>query len=230
MMQELGLEPGMLRSDAERLQRQGNSVSWLVEAGKEPRIIGLFAFGDQLRSGARQAMETLHRQGIETVMLTGDNEGSARHVAAQLGMDKVFANVLPGDKASVIRRLKSSTSTVAMIGDGINDAPALASADIGIAMATGSDVAMLTAGITLMRCDLLLIGSAIDISHKTYAKIRQNLFWAFFYNLIGIPLAATGLLSPVFAGAAMALSSVSVVSNALLLRRWKPERQTEVEA
>jgi len=230
MMQELGLEPGMLRSDAERLQRQGNSVSWLAEAGKEPRIIGLFAFGDQLRSGARQAMETLHRQGIETVMLTGDNEGSARHVAAQLGMDKVFANVLPGDKASVIRRLKSPTSTVAMIGDGINDAPALASADIGIAMATGSDVAMLTAGITLMRCDLLLIGSAIDISHKTYAKIRQNLFWAFFYNLIGIPLAATGLLSPVFAGAAMALSSVSVVSNALLLRRWKPERQTEVEA
>jgi Cu+-exporting ATPase len=227
LLQELGLEPGLLRSDAERLESQGNSISWLAETGAQPRILGLFAFGDQVRSGARQAMDRLHLQGIETVMLTGDNEGSARHVAAQLGMDKVFANVLPGDKASVIRQLKSPTSTVAMIGDGINDAPALASADIGIAMATGSDVAMHTAGITLMRGDPLLIGSAIGISRRTYTKIRQNLFWAFFYNLIGIPLAASGLLNPVFAGAAMAFSSVSVVSNALLLRRWKPERLDE---
>lgn len=229
LIQELGLEPGLLRSAAERLERQGNSISWLAETDTEPRIIGLFAFGDQVRSGARQAMESLHRQGIETVMLTGDNEGSAEHVAAQLGMDKVFANVLPGDKASVIRRLKSPTSTIAMVGDGINDAPALASADIGIAMATGSDVAMHAAGITLMRDDPLLIGSAIGISRRTYTKIRQNLFWAFSYNLIGIPLAASGLLSPVFAGAAMAFSSVSVVSNALLLRRWKPERPDEVK-
>ncbi len=227
LLQELGLEPGSLRSDAERLESQGNSISWLAETGAEPRILGLFAFGDQVRSGARQAMDRLHRQGIETVMLTGDNEGSARHVAAQLGMDKVFANVLPGDKASVIRQLKSPTSTVAMIGDGINDAPALASADIGIAMASGSDVAMHTAGITLMRGDPLLIGSAISISRRTYSKIRQNLFWAFIYNLIGIPLAASGMLNPVFAGAAMAFSSVSVVSNALLLRRWKPERIDE---
>ena len=160
-------------------------------------------------------------------MLTGDNEGSARHVADLLGIDEVFANVLPGDKAGVVSQLKAASRTVAMIGDGINDAPALASADIGIAMATGSDVAMHTAGITLMRGDPLLIGSAISISRRTYSKIRQNLFWAFIYNLVGIPLAAAGLLNPVFAGAAMAFSSVSVVSNALLLRRWKPAKADE---
>jgi Cu+-exporting ATPase len=229
LMQELGLQPDALRNEATRLESQGNTVSWLAQTDADPRILGLFAFGDQVRTGARQAIAMLHRQGINTVMLTGDNEGSARHVAELIGIDQVFANVLPGDKAKVVTQLKSPTTTVAMIGDGINDAPALASADIGIAMATGSDVAMHTAGITLMRDDPLLIGSAISISRRTYAKIRQNLFWAFIYNLIGIPLAAAGMLNPVLAGAAMAFSSVSVVSNALLLRRWKPAVTDQVK-
>ncbi len=228
LMQELGLDLGVLRAEADRLENQGNSLSWLAETGAERRVVGLFAFGDQVRPGAHQAIKMLHHQGIRTVMLTGDNAGSARHVAGQLGMDEVFANVLPGDKAGVVRSLKSDSQTVAMVGDGINDAPALASADVGIAMATGSDVAMHTAGITLMRGDPLLIGSAISISRRTYGKIRQNLFWAFIYNLVGIPLAAAGMLNPAFAGAAMAFSSVSVVSNALLLRRWKPANLDEV--
>jgi len=227
LMQELGVDTDALQQEAQRLENAGNSVSWLAETGQRPRLLGLFAFGDRVRPEARQAIELLHGLGIKTVMLTGDNEGSARHVASVVGIDQIFANVLPADKAGVVQQLKSATATVAMIGDGINDAPALASADVGIAMATGSDVAMHTAGITLMRGDPLLIGSAISISRKTYSKIRQNLFWAFIYNLVGIPLAAAGLLNPVFAGAAMAFSSVSVVSNALLLRRWKPAMLNE---
>ncbi len=143
-------------------------------------------------------------------------------MAAQLGITRVRAGVLPGEKAAEVRRLQAEGHHVGMVGDGINDAPALAAADIGIAMGTGTDVAMQTAGITLMRGDPLLIGDAIAISRATYNKIRQGLFWAFIYNVIGMPLAALGLLNPVFAGAAMALSSVSVVSNALLLRRWRP--------
>ncbi len=154
-------------------------------------------------------------------MVTGDNLGSATAVASQLGVDHVEAEVLPADKAAIVNRLKDGERTVAMVGDGINDAPALASADVGIAMSTGTDVAMHAAGITLMRGDPALVADAIDISRRTYRKIRQNLFWAFAYNVIGIPLAAAGLLNPVVAGAAMALSSVSVVSNALLLRGWR---------
>ncbi len=227
LMQELDIDMSALQSEAQRLEQQGNSISWLAETSPGRQLLGLFAFGDQVRAGAHAAVHLLHSQGIRTVMLTGDNEGSARHVADLLGIDEVFANVLPGDKAGVVSQLKAASRTVAMIGDGINDAPALASADIGIAMATGSDVAMHTAGITLMRGDPLLIGSAISISRRTYSKIRQNLFWAFIYNLVGIPLAAAGLLNPVFAGAAMAFSSVSVVSNALLLRRWKPAKADE---
>ncbi|WP_175783387.1 HAD-IC family P-type ATPase, partial [Burkholderia anthina] len=153
---------------------------------------------------------------------TGDNQGSATAVARELGIDEVHAQVLPDDKARVIAQLKASTQgVVAMVGDGINDAPALAAADIGIAMATGTDVAMHTAGITLMRGDPALVAAPIDISRRTYRKIRQNLFWAFVYNVVGVPLAAFGLLNPMIAGAAMAFSSVSVVTNALLLKMWK---------
>jgi Cu+-exporting ATPase len=143
-------------------------------------------------------------------------------VAKELGIDRVFAEILPGDQADVVGRLKAEGKVVAMVGDGINDAPALASADVGIAMATGTDVAMHTAGVTLMRGDPVLVSGALDVSRRTYAKIRQGLFWAFAYNVIGIPLAALGYLSPVLAGGAMALSSVSVVVNALTLRGWKP--------
>jgi Cu+-exporting ATPase len=160
---------------------------------------------------------------VRSVMLTGDNEGSARHIAAQLGIDEVHAQVMPEDKAAIVAALRARGLRVAMVGDGINDAPALAAADIGIAMGGGTDVAMHTAGVTLMRGDPRLLVDAIDISRRTYAKIRQNLFWAFIFNLVGVPLAALGLLNPMIAGAAMAFSSVSVVSNALLLKRWTPK-------
>jgi Cu+-exporting ATPase len=159
-------------------------------------------------------------------MLTGDNPGSAAQIAGALGIDEVHAQVLPEGKAALIAALRAGGARVAMVGDGINDAPALAQADIGIAMGSGTDVAMHTAGVTLMRGDLHLLVDAIDISRRTYSKIRQNLFWAFIFNLIGVPLAAFGLLNPMIAGAAMAFSSVSVVSNALLLKRWKPEEPT----
>ena len=155
-------------------------------------------------------------------MLTGDNRRTSEAIARELGVDHVMAEVRPQDKAAEVKRLQSEGKSVAMVGDGINDAPALASADVGIAMATGTDVAMHTAGVTLMRGDPVLVSGALDVSRRTYAKIRQGLFWAFAYNTIGIPLAAFGYLSPVLAGAAMALSSVSVVVNALTLRGWKP--------
>ena len=156
------------------------------------------------------------------MMLTGDNAGSAAAVAAAVGITEFRAEVLPADKSQVVAALKAQGHKVAMVGDGINDAPALAAADIGIAMATGTDVAIHTAGITLMRGDPALVADAISISNRTYRKIRQNLGWAFIYNIVGIPLAAFGMLNPVIAGAAMAFSSVSVVTNALLLRRWRP--------
>jgi Cu+-exporting ATPase len=201
--------------------RARRSVSWLADLSGQPRLIGVLAFGDTPKASAQAAIERLHAQGIRTALVTGDNRGSAEAIARLLKIDTVRAEVLPEDKAAVIAELKAEGQRVAMVGDGINDAPALAAADVGIAMSTGTDVAMHAAGITLMRGDPALVSDAIDISRRTYAKIRQNLFWAFVYNVVGIPLAAFGLLSPVIAGAAMAFSSVSVVSNALLLRRWK---------
>jgi Cu+-exporting ATPase len=155
-------------------------------------------------------------------MLTGDSRTVAQAIAARAGITSVRAEILPEDKVREIQSLRESHGTVAMVGDGINDAPALAAADIGFAMGSGTDAAMHASGVTLMRGDPRLVAAAIDISRRTYAKIRQNLFWAFIYNVVGIPLAALGLLSPVVAGAAMALSSVSVVTNALLLKRWRP--------
>jgi Cu+-exporting ATPase len=169
-------------------------------------------------------MARLRRLGVRTVLISGDHERAAQRVARELGIDEVHAGVLPDGKAALIAQLRKdlgSGGTVGMVGDGLNDAPALAAADIGIAMGSGTDVAMHAAGITLMRNELSLIAAAIDIARRTRAKIRQNLFWAFIYNVIGIPLAALGTLSPVIAGAAMAFSSVSVVANALLLRRWR---------
>ncbi|AKC71498.1 heavy metal translocating P-type ATPase [Pandoraea oxalativorans] len=241
LLDELGISQGALASEAVRLAGEGRTVSWLVETGSDgsgevagdvaharvrgARLLGLLAFGDTLKATARPAVDRLHALGVRCVMVTGDNAGSAKAVANALGLDEVHADVLPEHKAEVIAQLKRDGAVVAMVGDGINDAPALAAADVGIAMGSGTDVAMQTAGITLMRGDPQRVADAIDVSRRTWSKIRQNLFWAFAYNVVGIPLAAFGMLSPVIAGAAMALSSVSVVSNALLLRRWRPADQ-----
>lgn len=222
LMEELGIAPELLEKYAAKARSQGHTISWLAEVGSSNRLLGLIAFGDQVKANAAQAVSRLHTLGIDTVLLTGDNQGSAMAVGHKLGVRQIIADVLPADKANKVDELKRNGHTVAMVGDGINDAPALAAADVGVAMATGTDVAIHAAGITLMRGDPGLVADAIDISRRTYNKIRQNLFWAFIYNLIGIPLAAFGLLNPMVAGAAMALSSVSVIGNALLLRRWKP--------
>ncbi len=221
LMEELGVDCSALRSQADRLAAEGRTVSWLADVTDTPHLLGLLAFGDAVKASAVAAVARLRSIDVQSVLVTGDNRGSATAVAAAVGIDRVEAEVLPQDKAAIIDTLKQGGQTVAMVGDGINDAPALAAADVGIAMSTGTEVAMHAAGITLMRGDPALVADAIDISRRTYRKIRQNLFWAFAYNVVGIPLAALGLLSPVIAGAAMALSSVSVVSNALMLRRWK---------
>jgi len=222
LMEESGLAPGALLGRAQALSTAGRTVSWLAETAPATRLLGLLAFADAVKPSAQASIEALRQRGIRTVMLTGDGPGVAGAVAAALGIDDVRAEVLPAGKAEAVAALRSGGRVVAMVGDGVNDAPALAAADIGIAMATGTDVAMSTAGITLMRGDPALVADALDVSRRTYAKIKQGLFWAFAYNLVGIPLAAAGLLNPLVAGGAMALSSVSVVGNALLLRRWRP--------
>ena len=219
---ELFVEPA-LSERSEALEASGRTVSWLAEVYPRMRMLGLVAFGDVVKDSARQATEALRRQGVRTVMLTGDSRGAAAAAARSLGIDDVVAEMLPDGKAEAVARLRGDGQVVAMVGDGVNDAPALAAADVGIAIGTGTDIAMQTAGVTLMRGDPALVAAAIDVSRRTYSKIRQGLFWAFAYNIIGVPLAACGLLSPVIAAAAMAFSSVSVVTNALLLRGWKPQ-------
>jgi Cu+-exporting ATPase len=205
---------------------RGLTVSWVAcaPAGHEaaPQVAGLLAFGDTARPGAADAVRRLHAMGVRTAMLSGDSHGAAQAIARELGVDEVHAELLPEQKSAAIAAWRAAGEVVGMVGDGVNDAPALAAADVGIAMAGGTDVAMHTAGITLMRGDPRLVADAIAVSRRTWTKIRQNLFWAFAYNVIGLPLAALGHLDPVIAGAAMAFSSVSVVSNALLLRRWRP--------
>ncbi len=239
-MAELGVDLQPLAARAAELQSLGRTISWLADVGGDaPALLGLVAFGDRLRDGAIDAVQRLQSAGVRTVMISGDSHASAEGVAQLLGISEVHAEVLPGEKASLVASLRSLAAAeqalgrrrpgappvrVAMVGDGLNDAPALATADVGIAMATGTDVAMQAAGITLMRADPRLVADALDISRRCVAKIRQNLFWAFAYNVAGIGLAAAGLLSPMVAGAAMAFSSVSVVTNALTLRRWKALR------
>lgn len=230
MMQEAALDLSPLSQRADTLRASGHTVSWIARAddGAAARLIGLLAFRDRPRAGAREAIDRLHALRIRTVMISGDNAGAAEAVAREVGIDQVRANVLPEDKAGAIASLRGD-GVVAMVGDGINDAPALAAADVGIAMGSGTDVAMHAAGITLMRADPALVADAIEVSRRTTRKIHQNLFWAFIYNIVGIPLAAFGLLDPVVAGAAMAFSSVSVVSNTLLLRRWRPAEARRFE-
>jgi P-type Cu+ transporter len=223
-MAELGVDLGALNAAAERLQGEGATLSALVERRTEGLVpLALLAFGDEPKPEARAALAALRERGLRVMLISGDNRKAALAMGQRLGLrdDEVLADVLPADKAAAVARLKEGGRLVCMVGDGVNDAPALAAADVGIAMATGTDVAMHAAGITLMRGDVSLVGGALDISGRTVRKIRQNLFWAFAYNVAGIPLAALGYLNPVVAGAAMALSSVSVLSNALLLRRWR---------
>lgn len=229
-MQELGVDLGALAARAQELQNEGATVSAVAQRVTEGLALrALMAFGDEPKPGAREALAALKARGIRTVMISGDNRGAAEAMARRLGLDpdagEVMAEVLPGDKAAKVVALQQGPDgkrhQVAMVGDGVNDAPALAAADVGMAMGNGTDVAMHAAGITLMRGDPMLVAAALDISHRTVMKIRQNLFWAFAYNVAGIPLAALGFLSPVVAGAAMALSSVSVMANALLLKRWR---------
>jgi len=231
-MDELGVALGDLAERAAELQASGASVSALALRQPDGNFLplALFAFADEPKPGADAAIAQLRARGLRLLMISGDNRPAAEAMALRLGLrpegGEVLAEVLPGDKAARVAGLKSDGHRVAMVGDGVNDAPALAAADVGMAMAPaqgGSDVAMHAAGITLMRGEPRLVAAALDISHRTVAKIRQNLFWAFFYNVAGIPLAALGYLNPVLAGAAMALSSVSVLSNALLLKRWQPE-------
>lgn len=226
-LQQEGLDPSLWAADVPALQAQGATLSALAErtaTGLQGLL--LMAFGDEPKVGAAEALAALRARGLKLVMISGDNRAAAESMARRLGLrpeaGEVLADVLPGDKAAKVQQLRENGHIVAMVGDGVNDAPALAAADVGMAMGNGTDVAMHAAGIILMRGDVALVGAALDISARTVTKIRQNLFWAFAYNVAGIPLAALGYLNPVIAGGAMALSSVSVMVNALLLKRWRP--------
>ena len=233
-MQELDVQLNVLDDGLQTLQTQGATLALMArQTPAGLTALAVLAFGDEPKTSASAAIATLRARGIRVMMLSGDNTAAALAMAKRVGLqpDEVISNVLPGDKATHISALKQQGHTVVMVGDGVNDAPALAAADVGMAMANvggGTDVAMHAAGITLMRGDLALVAAALDISDRTVAKIRQNLFWAFIYNVAGIPLAAFGYLNPVMAGAAMAMSSVSVMSNALLLKRWTPEPQKNI--
>lgn len=228
-MVTLGADTATAASQLHTLQQQGATVSALAQrVGQDWVLCAVMAFADAPKPGARAALAALRARGLQLRMLSGDNQGAVQAMAERLGLApaETFAGVLPADKAAQIQQLKAAGHTVLMVGDGINDAPALAAADVGMAMANahggGTDVAMHAAAITLLRADPGLVAAALDISQRTVTKIRQNLFWAFAYNIAGIPLAALGWLSPMLAGSAMALSSVSVMANALLLKRWKP--------
>ena len=228
-MDALKVDMGVVAKQAADWQAKGATVSAMAErTATGLSLRALMAFGDEPKPGAKEALAALRASGIRVVMISGDNRGAAEAMARRLGLrpeeGEVMAEVLPGEKAAKVMALKDGGHIVAMVGDGVNDAPALAAADVGMAMGNGTDVAMHAAGITLMRGDPLLVAAALKISSRTVAKIRQNLFWAFAYNAAGIPLAALGFLSPVLAGAAMAMSSVSVMTNALLLKRWKPDK------
>ncbi|MGX9964614.1 heavy metal translocating P-type ATPase [Roseomonas sp. F4] len=219
LLAESELSEGVLAGAATQEAAAGRSLAWLVGSG---RPLALLAFEDALKPGAAGAIAALRAMKVEVAMLSGDGPAAAGAAARALGIARVEAEVLPQHKLDAIARWQAEGARVAMVGDGVNDAPALASANLGIAMGTGTDVAMAASGITLMRGDPALVPAALDITRRTYRKLQENLAWAFAYNLLGIPLAAAGLLSPPFAGAAMALSSVSVLGNALLLSRWRP--------
>ncbi|MCE5343946.1 MAG: heavy metal translocating P-type ATPase [Eubacteriales bacterium] len=227
LMEERGIATEAQLATADRLAGEGKTPMYVAVDGK---LAGLIAVADVVKPGSREAVESLHKMGLQVAMITGDNKLTAEAIARQVGIDRVLSEVLPGDKANEVKRLQAEGRKVAMVGDGINDAPALAQADIGIAIGSGTDVAMESADVVLMRSDLQDVTTAIELSRKTIRNIKQNLFWAFGYNIVGVPIAAGllhlfggPLLSPIFAAAAMSLSSVSVVTNALRLKRFKPE-------
>ncbi|MGH8900558.1 MAG: heavy metal translocating P-type ATPase [Egibacteraceae bacterium] len=212
--------PDRLEEAAARMESAGKTA---VFAGWDGEVRGVLAVADTVKDGAAEAVDRLHRMGLTVAMITGDNARTAQAIAGQVGIDRVLAEVLPVDKQSEVARLQASGEVVAMVGDGVNDAPALVQADLGIAIGTGTDVAIESSDLTLMRDDLQGVATAIELSRRTYRTIRQNLGWAFGYNTAAIPLAAFGLLNPIIAGAAMAFSSVSVVTNSLRLRRFGPD-------
>ncbi len=225
LMEDIGVDSAAMRAEAEVYRAEGGTAMFVSIDGK---LAGMIAVADPIKQSTPQAIKALHDAGIRIVMLTGDNDTTARSVANKLGIDEVHADVLPQDKSRIVSELRDGGATVAMAGDGVNDAPALASAHVGIAMGTGTDVAMESAGVTLLRGDLSGIAVAIKLSRATMRNIRQNLFFAFIYNAIGVPIAAGVLypflgilLSPIIAAAAMSLSSLSVVLNALRLRLVK---------
>jgi len=226
LMTEQGIATQDMEDAAVALEDLGRTVMWAASLNPEPQLLGIIAVGDPIKAEAAAAITEIHAAGIVSVMMTGDNHRTAASVAAALGIELVRAEILPADKADQVNLLKFEGRTTAMVGDGINDAPALAAADVGFAMGTGTDVAMHAASVTLMHSDPHLITDAISISRATCKKIRQNLFWTFFYNVVALPLAAFGFLNPVIAGTAMAMSSVTVVVNSLRLRGWKPRGET----
>ncbi|HEV7263913.1 MAG TPA: heavy metal translocating P-type ATPase [Falsiroseomonas sp.] len=221
LLAESGAEPGPLAALAEAEAGQGRTLAWLIDVTAH-RVLASLAFEDSEKPRAAEAVAALRAMGVEVAMLSGDIAPAAKAAAARLGITRVAAEILPADKAAQVTAWKQEGARVAMVGDGVNDAPALAAADLGIAMGTGTDVAIAASGVTLMRGDPGLVPAALDITRRTYGKVKGNLAWAFAYNLLGLPLAALGFLSPMLAGAAMAMSSVCVVANALLLARWRP--------
>ena len=226
LMQEQKIDLSSMEKESDRLADEGKTPMYLSVDGE---LAGIIAVADTLKENSMKAVKELRRRGVEVIMITGDNKRTAKAIAKQVGIDSVLSEVLPEDKAEEVKKLQEAGKEVAMVGDGINDAPALAQADVGIAVGSGTDVAIESADIVLMRNDLTAVLTAIDLSHATLRNIKQNLFWAFAYNLVGIPVAmgllyifGGPLMSPMFAAVAMSFSSVSVLLNALRLRRFKP--------
>jgi P-type Cu+ transporter len=239
LMAQIGLDTAPVQERMAALEAEGKTAMLVATAGGDsgPRLRGILTVADTVKEGSAEAIGRMRRMGLEVIMITGDNQRTAQAIARQVGIERVLAEVLPERKAAEVERLKAEGRHVAMVGDGINDAPALATADIGMAIGTGTDVAIESSDITLMHGNLQSIPAALELSRRTMRKIRQNLFWAFIYNVIGIPFAAAGLLSPIIAGAAMSFSSVSVVTNSLSLKRFRvqtgpsqPTAEAETEA